>query len=202
MDNKEKVWNYLIDKGFSPEVTAGIMGNIEAESTFDPNAINSHSGAYGLFQWLGSRKDGLMSYAKDKGKNVNDIEVQLDYFWEELQGSEKATLEALSKEGKTPEEYAEIFEESFERSGGSNLENRKKYAGDIFQQYSVPVTTPQKTNSLGLKWWGDIVKVIFCVAIIVGAVAFLGIAITNTSKTGAKIVDKVIDEAKEVIKND
>ena len=48
---KEVVWNYFAEKGFSSEVIAGIMGNIETESGFDPFEYG-HSGShdyYGLF---------------------------------------------------------------------------------------------------------------------------------------------------------
>lgn len=62
---REKIWNYLVDKGLSPEQAAGVMGNIAAESGFSAtrrqgssDLFNSqfNSNAWGLAQWDGGRR--------------------------------------------------------------------------------------------------------------------------------------------------
>lgn len=62
-DNAEKVWNFLRDKGLTPEQAAGVMGNLKVESGFDPfNQENSQSwpnGGWGIAQWTGGRRDTL-----------------------------------------------------------------------------------------------------------------------------------------------
>ncbi len=63
-NNKEKVWNFLIDRGLSPEQAAGVMGNLQQESGFDPLAQNPSSGAWGLAQWYGSRKTAILTALK------------------------------------------------------------------------------------------------------------------------------------------
>ena len=88
-DVQSTVWNYFARKGLSSTAIAGIMGNISAESSFNPSALNQTSGAYGLFQNLGSRLTGLGSGA--------DLTRQLDYAWQELQTSEKSVLDGLMK---------------------------------------------------------------------------------------------------------
>lgn len=90
-DNAEKVWNYLISKGFSNVQAAGIMGNLQQESNFSPTALNPSSGAYGLVQWLGGRLSGLEAFAKAAGKDKGDLAVQLDFMWSELQGGYKSS---------------------------------------------------------------------------------------------------------------
>lgn len=53
-NSRQKVWNYLIAKGLSPEQTAGVMGYIRYKSDFTPTRY-SDDGAWGLLQWSGPR---------------------------------------------------------------------------------------------------------------------------------------------------
>jgi len=48
-------------------------------------------------------------------------------------------------------------------------------------------------NSVNLKWWGDVVIVIFAVLLIIGGVVFLGVAFMDNSdvKSAVKAVKKV-----------
>lgn len=62
------------------------------------------------------------------------FQTQLDWLWKELQGPEKKTLDAFnSGQYITPQEYAEVFENLFERAGGKHLDRRKAYALDVFK---------------------------------------------------------------------
>lgn len=45
--------------GATPQAAAGILGVLQLESRLDPKSVNSSSGATGLAQWLGDRKDKL-----------------------------------------------------------------------------------------------------------------------------------------------
>lgn len=136
-DTQKEIWNFYKKKGLSDEAVAGIMGNIEAESGYDTSAINSSSGAMGLFQWLGGRKDGLYEFAESRGESVTDLNTQLEYSWKELNSSEKKTLAALkSDDYDSASDFAAMFENLFERSGGSNIEKRQEYAENIMDSRS------------------------------------------------------------------
>jgi hypothetical protein len=76
---EEKIWNYLVDKGLSPEQAAGIMGNMYEESKFSPLARQSdgdlwdsvYKKAWGLVQWDGGRrytapKGGVLGKLREK----------------------------------------------------------------------------------------------------------------------------------------
>ncbi|UTX51585.1 hypothetical protein KI440_01365 [Candidatus Saccharibacteria bacterium TM7i] len=87
----EKIWNYLIDRGMTPIAAAGIMGNMEAESAFNPWVTNG-IGAFGLVQWLGGRANGVKAKLSEAGitpADYNDanidkgIMVELEYLWSE-----------------------------------------------------------------------------------------------------------------------
>lgn len=59
-------------------------------------------------------------------------------------------------------------------------------------------TTETPKVKYDLKWWGDVVVVVICIIVLVGAVAFLGLSVTSTP-TGNKTVSKVASLVKEVI---
>lgn len=120
----------------SDSAVAGIMGNLKLESRLDPSALNKSSGAYGLAQWLGSRKKALQNYARSVGKNVNDITTQLEFLWKELNSTEKRTLNWLSSNpNASASEAAKMFEKLFERSGGAAINKRVSYANDFYNQF-------------------------------------------------------------------
>lgn len=87
--NEKIVAEYLLGKGLDTLHTAAIMGNIEAESEFNPALIEKATGVgHGLCQWGGDgvRLEGLYAYTKSKGKDWTDIYCQLDYLWAEMTG--------------------------------------------------------------------------------------------------------------------
>lgn len=49
-ENKKAIWNYFKASGYSDEATAGIMGNIYAESGFKPDVSEIGGAGYGLVQ--------------------------------------------------------------------------------------------------------------------------------------------------------
>ena len=113
---KEKVWKFLKAKGLSDDQAAAIMGNLEQESGLDPTAVNGESGAFGIAQWMGSRKAGLDAFAKKEGKKNTDLDVQLDYLWQEMQGSEKQNLGRFNKANSIGDATT-FFANDFERMG-------------------------------------------------------------------------------------
>lgn len=87
--NPEKVWNYLIERGLSPVAAAGVLGNMEAESGFDP-WVENNIGAFGIIQWLGGRADTVKSKLREAGvtefteaNNDAGLLVELNWMWEE-----------------------------------------------------------------------------------------------------------------------
>lgn len=80
-----KVWHGLRNAGYSEIATAAAMGNIYAESSFNPKAIEAGSGAgFGLIQWTGGRRDKIVAYAKNHNKDVNSVDLQVEYLLKEL----------------------------------------------------------------------------------------------------------------------
>ena len=57
--------NALIQRGFTKEHAAAIIGNVWAESSFNHTSVGS-AGDFGLMQWLGPRKKALKQFADKK----------------------------------------------------------------------------------------------------------------------------------------
>lgn len=97
-DNGEKTWNFLIGKGLSNVQAAGIMGNLQQESNFNPTIANPTSGAFGIVQWLPKSK--LDNHQKEAGigGDPNELATQLDVMWWEA-----------SNKGKSPTGYGQVI---------------------------------------------------------------------------------------------
>ena len=161
---EEKVWNMLADKGLKPGAISGIMGNINAESSFDPKAVNPSSGAYGVGQWLGGRLDNLKTYAKDLGKDPSDLQTQIDFLWKEFNGGDPTTGSILNSHGglsafneMNASDASSTFEKSFERSGGALLQERAKSANGYFNKYgSLGTSVGSPTGGVFRNWQSKI----------------------------------------------
>lgn len=145
-DNPEKVWNYLVGTmGFSAVQAAGIMGNIQAESTFDPTAVNPESGAYGLIQWYQGRETGLENFARDQGKPKDDLGMQLDYMKQELETSYKDAVTDPIRATNDLREATRIWLERYEipciPGPGCipELNKRMQFAQDFLTRYGSNV---------------------------------------------------------------
>lgn len=73
-------------KGYSPIVTAGLIGYIGWESTFDPTIeeIGNRIG-YGLCQWSFSRRNDLINWCNSHGFDYRTVQGQLEYMYYEIE---------------------------------------------------------------------------------------------------------------------
>lgn len=153
--NEEKIWNYLKAKGLPDCGIAGLMGNLYAESCLIPtNLQNSYekalsftdaaytaavdngtyqnfvkdSAGYGLAQWTyWSRKKNLLDFAKKKGKSIGDLEMQLDFLWNELQGY--TVVISTLKTAKTVRAASDSVLLNFERPADKAMRRRSAALG-------------------------------------------------------------------------
>lgn len=148
IDVPEAIWNFLTGKGLGSAVVAGIMGNMFQESRYDPTAENPDSGAYGICQWLGPRKDALAQKASSMGTTISDLNAQLEYLWDELQGPEHEALVATINCGDNVELCTKTFYEKFERGGPGEamFEVRVPAAMDAFQKQGKGIATGTTYN--------------------------------------------------------
>jgi TP901 family phage tail tape measure protein len=135
--NASVIWNFFKSKGFSDAIVAGIMGNLQLESGLSTTALNKSSGAFGLAQWLGGRKTALSNFANSSGTSMSDINTQLNFLWKELNSTEKRTMNYLNaNQGASASTIAAAFDKLFERSEGTHVPQRQKYANQFLAQYA------------------------------------------------------------------
>ena len=65
--------------GVNDAAIAGIMGNLQGESGFNPHKIGDDGGAYGICQWRGPRLDQMVEYCEDHGLNPVSRDGQLNF---------------------------------------------------------------------------------------------------------------------------
>ncbi len=140
--NKDQVWGFFVNKfmgeGYTKDeaekATAGIMGNWQQESGFNPDrhnapdpgtGCNGASGpitknvGMGIAQWCGSRQQDLVDFAG--GRDASCLGVQLEFTWLEMG---QRDLYAKMK-GLSPSQSSQIFDEIFEVSDGSGERQTK-----------------------------------------------------------------------------
>lgn len=123
-DNTKTVCLALLNNGFNTAAVAGIMTNINSESSFNPNAFNSSGGgmgAYGIAQWRAGRQQGLKSLA-----NYQTVEVQIQYLLNEITtGGEKSAGNAYiaaMNSGGNPSDMTYVWCSKYERPGRTSNE--------------------------------------------------------------------------------
>lgn len=164
LENEKIIWDYLLSKIGNPMGVAGLMGNLKAESSFNPHNLNNTANKklgmtddeyteavdsgkytkfvndgydYGLAQWVySSRKKGLLTLANKQNKSVGDLQLQLEYIWQELQ-SYSAVLRTV-RNATTIKEASDDVLLRYEKpadQGESVKEKRLKYAEEIYNRY-------------------------------------------------------------------
>jgi len=127
-----EAYNFFKSVGLSGAASAGIVGNLQQESSLNPH----EAGGY-LAQWGGSRLKGLEMFAAKFKEPVTTARIQLAYIWNELTTNERGTLQLLER-AKTPAAAARVFSQHFERPGIPDLSNREKYAKEAYSAYGAP----------------------------------------------------------------
>lgn len=162
--NATIIWNYLWDLIHNLCGVAGVMGNLYAESGFNPKnlqnsfekklgytdetyteAVDSDAytnfvfdgAGYGIAQWTyWSRKNRLLTMAKEQGKSVGDLWLQLDVLNSELQANRAVFLGLMS--ATTVREASDVMLTKFERPADQSdavKEKRAAYAQKYYDQF-------------------------------------------------------------------
>ena len=132
----------MISRIFPNDIlAAAIYGNIIQESGGDPTAENE-LGAFGLAQWLDSRRVGLERFAAQRGLDVYAADTQLQFMRHELQTTEahnfariQPYIEAGDLEGAT-----RAFRRYYERPGEREANDERRVA-EAQRAYSERLST-------------------------------------------------------------
>lgn len=118
---------FLKSKTHNKSMIAGIMGNIQIESSFNPTALNSAEDAIGYCQWEKGRRENLQRFAAAHGGSETDSNIQLAFMWYELTTIFSPVLAAMQL-APTPESAAAIFDAGYEISAGTSRQQRESAA--------------------------------------------------------------------------
>lgn len=160
---KATIWKGLRGVGYSEHATAGIMGNMEAESGFNYTRIQSGKdwGAWiggaskeanetglGLVQWSHiANKERLFAKADEMGKQWTDLDVQIaslideleqGSWWNPTQGNDQCQSLDEFKNLKDYNKAAMVFVNGYEKPSVNyaHYERRKESAASIFKEFS------------------------------------------------------------------
>lgn len=138
--NAQTALAYFMSKGWTREQAAGIVGNLQAESTakLDPNALGDQGNAWGVAQW--NKKvspDRVANFRRVIGTDLrgSSLEQQLAFVNWELNNTEKAAGDALRR--STTAQEAAVAMAAYER-----------YAG--WKNPSTPTTKQRIANAVAM----------------------------------------------------
>lgn len=156
-DTAEKIFNFLTstpirtnnNKPLNAVQASAFIGNFMKESTekLDTSITNS-IGAYGLVQWLGSRKVELFALAAQQNKQPSDLSVQLDFIKQEIEGGESAAvIDSTFQAGTDIDAITVVVRKKYERPGEQEADDPKRieYAKGIYAKYKD--STPSASTS-------------------------------------------------------
>jgi len=132
-----KIMIFLKNKGLSTSQASGIIGNLQVESNFDPNAVGDNGTSYGIAQWHKSRFNNLKQWSKKNGLKWNSLDAQLQFLWWELNNSETAAFSKL-KMTNDPKNAAYVFAKYFERPSVI-ADLRIQNAVDVYNDYTTDI---------------------------------------------------------------
>ena len=129
-DSKQTICLTLKDNGYSNEAVAGLMGNMEAESQFRPNAVNE-LGCVGIVQWCFSLANELKTTYGDSWSNIDS---QLDFLLHEL-NNDFPSVNSYLHGNHTFEEHTYYFCMNFERPGVAHCTDgvRRNFAKNNYE---------------------------------------------------------------------
>lgn len=151
-NNALMIQAYLASKGWTNNAIAGMLGNMETESTINPGIwqdLNSSNtaGGYGLVQWTPSTN--YTSWATSQGYSITDGEAQLKWIDEQTtkagQWIKTDEYNIPFSEYKTstqsPEYLASVFLKNFERAGVEKEAQRRSQAAKWYTYITANAKT-------------------------------------------------------------
>lgn len=163
---EERIWQFLKGKGLNDYAAAGIIGNLYAESGLSSTNLENYyecklgmsddeytravdSGeyqnfvydraGYGLAQWTYyNRKAGLLEYARAKGKSIGDLDIQLEFLWQELEMNQSLMKKLAYVDSVREASNAILFD--FERPADQSeavQSIRERYAQDYYDDFAL-----------------------------------------------------------------
>lgn len=179
----EKVWNTLINAGYTEQAVAGAIGNLMYESGGGPNDINLHAveGGYGegigMVQWSFDRKQKFLDFLESRGAvwPNTSADLQIEFMmmelangewdcWEEQYGSQYdvplSTFKNCTDITAATWYWCACYERCWYSS--SHMDIRIQYAKNVYNTYhgkDMGETLPEGADLTAL---GDFLITYYC----------------------------------------
>lgn len=114
-DNKEIIARRLAAGGLNRKAIAGILGNLEGESAFNPKADNGNH--WGIAQWDAGRWAKLRAFANKRGESEWNVALQADFIVHELTTGEGGTTIGRMNGKRNAYQAGFHFADQYERGG-------------------------------------------------------------------------------------
>lgn len=149
------IWGYLKARGWSKNAVAGMLGNMQTESTINPGiweGLNEGVGpGYGLVQWTPFTK--YTEWCASRGLVASSMDAALQRIEYELENGLQyyptdnypLTFAEFKVSTQTPEYLAQAFLLNYERPADSNQPNRSTQAR-AWYDYLNSGTTPDEPD--------------------------------------------------------
>jgi hypothetical protein len=150
-----KYFDYLTkEKGYEPQVAAGILGNAYHESSgLQPGIVGDEGKSIGLFQFHEKgEQPAFRQWASENQRDIADPYAQLDFVHNQLQGPYAKTLNQM-RSAADPSSAAESFMRGYERpkeGPTAALDRRQAYANAIASGEKLPTFRAYSGNQAGL----------------------------------------------------
>ena len=141
----------LIQRGMPEHIADAFIMNFQDESGLNPG-INEASpivpgsrGGFGLAQWTGPRRRALEAYAQQRGADVADPNLQMDFLMTELDGPEANAAKAIFGASNSGEAAAAIVNKFLRPAEQHRSRREARYLGGA----TPPAQTTQTTAGGG-----------------------------------------------------
>ncbi len=151
--NEQPAFEYFVGKGLSERQSAGIIGNLDAESGLDPTIRQIGGGpGRGIAQWSAGGRwdttsgDNVLAYASQRGKDPLTLQLQLDFIWFELTTFPGYGLAALQNT-TTIVDAVSVFKAKFEGCPACSTGNRVLYAQSVLDRFGGGSSSSSSSSS-------------------------------------------------------
>lgn len=145
--NAQYIMSWLVSRGWTKNAVAGMLGNMETESTINPGIwqnldAGNMSMGYGLVQWTPATK--YLDWANARNLPMGSLDSQLKRIEYEVANKIQwiattqynMTFEQFKRSTKTPSYLAQAFLKCYERPANQNQPNRSTQAEYWFSTLS------------------------------------------------------------------
>jgi Phage tail lysozyme len=160
---------FFIEKGWTKEQAAGIVGNLMAESgtSLRTDSLGDGGKAYGIAQWHADRQQKFAEVFQ-KPIQQSSFREQLEFVQWELMNSEKSAGEKL-RGATAPADSAFVIDKYYERSSGIHLQKRIDYAKKLLERYGVE--SPKASDVVANRATGQILRTMVAGQVVRGAMS-------------------------------